>query len=123
MLSLPLRLVHGEHRGLGNGYGIRHILASHAEEMATEDYWSVQDFVREVAIGFNAIYREIDKPRWLLVRRADNDFSWHRIIVVKLHKSSECYTVITGYLRDGRRKIKEPLVWERRDRSPSSLWF
>jgi hypothetical protein len=117
--SLPIRLVHGSHRGPNNGHGIRHILASHDEEMSRVDYWSVQDFVYGVATTFDSVYRDDRDPeRLILARRADAELPHHRILVIELHKSGKCYSVITGWLRNGYRKIKGVLIWERRDRSP-----
>lgn len=117
MLALPIRIVHGKDRGSNNGYGIRHILMEHGEALGEVDYYSVQDFVRDMVLNFDAIY-EVHSDRWVLVIYQNSDIPEHRILVLQMHRSRKCYAVVTGYLRDGDRRIKGTLIWERRDRSP-----
>lgn len=63
LASLPLRIAHGEHRGPTNGYGIRHIMLGHGEELAAAEFYSVQDFVTYVIDGFDAIYKDDKQNR------------------------------------------------------------
>lgn len=119
--ELPIRIAHGEHRGPTNGYGIRHILIGHGQELADDDWYSVQDFVQCVIEGFDAIYQDPDRPkRWQLVERASISISKHRIIVIEASGCGNFYKVITGWLKDGERRLTKTPVWERRDRSPKS---
>lgn len=114
--ALPIRLRNGRHRG-SSGYGVAHILGTHDGELAKVDYWSVQDFVLDVTIHFDVILRSDSSGRLMLVSRADWDLNQHRILVLELDGQSRFYSAVTGYLRDGGRKIKGKLVWERRERS------
>lgn len=116
--ALLLKIAHGEHRGPTNGYGIRHILLGHGIELAEDNWDSVQDFVLLVIDEFDAIYSDEERPnRWQLVRRAPTSQDNHWILVIEKHQSGAFYRIVTGWLREGSRKLKNTLVWERRDRS------
>lgn len=116
LLCLPLRICHGEHRGAGNGYGVRHILFAHGEELLKLEYSSVQDFICDVVNQVDAVYGN-RQNRWLLVRYAEKNIQMHRILVIELHRSKECYNIITGWTREAHRGIKGVRIWERRDGS------
>jgi hypothetical protein len=113
---LPIRVAHGSHHGVSSGYGIRHILLSHGEELASLEYTSVQDFLYD-AVDFDAIYQG-ESRRWILAKYADSQLPEHRILVIERHRTKGCYCIVTGYTKDGGRKILKKLIWERRDRSP-----
>jgi len=112
LAQLPVRVAHGEHRGTNNGYGIRHILASHGEELAKLDYGSVQDFIDETLSNYDAVYRS-STGRWMLVWKGEGQVRFHRILVIELHKVADCYCIITGWTREGYRRLKEDLIWQR----------
>jgi hypothetical protein len=118
LAAISIRISHGEHRGPTNGYGIRHILLGHGEELAKNDWYSVQDFLLYVIDNFDAICADERPDRWHLVRRASNPQDHHLIVVIEQHSSGEFYKIITGWLREGNRRLKNTVVWECRDHSP-----
>lgn len=120
LLSIPLRLAHGEHRGPTNGYGIRHILLGHGEELAEEDWYSVQDFVLCTIDQFDAICKDATPNRWHLVRRAPSSKEKHWILVIEEDRSKLFYRIITGWTRDGYRRLKNTPIWELRECSSGS---
>lgn len=115
LAALPLRIAHGEHRGATNGYGIRHILLGHGEELARDEWFSVQDFVVYVIENFNAVCRDEKADRWHLVRVAPTRDEKHLILIVELDASGAFYRIVTGWMREGYRRLKNAPVWERRD--------
>lgn len=114
-----VRLTNGWHRHPKNGCGILHIMEQHGPQMARLDYHSVQDFVREVGLYFDRVYRS-ETGRWMLVLTPDVQVNYYRVLVVESQPIVKCYSVVTGYLREGNRKMNGTLVWERRDRSAGS---
>ncbi len=108
--ALPLQISHGEHRGPTNGYGIRHILLGHGEELAKDGWYSVQDFVNSVIEQFDAVCKDDRPNRWLLVRVAPTSADTHWMLVIELDKSGAFYRIITGWLREGYRKLKNAVV-------------
>jgi hypothetical protein len=115
---LPLRIAHGEHRGSTNGYGIRHILLGHGEELVRDNWVSVQDFVMAVIEQFDEIWPGDRANRWQLVRVAPYPDDYHWFLVIELDASGDFYRVITGWLKEGHRKLKNSPIWKRRDRFP-----
>ena len=122
MLPLPVRLSNGEHRWPNNGFGARHILVQHGRALADADYYSVQDFVLETVKYFDAVYAS-HTGRWQLVLRPNEELPDYRVLVIQRYKEQNYYSVVTGWLREGNRPIKDTLVWERRDRPPEPGGF
>jgi hypothetical protein len=86
--------------------------------MAAAGEYSVQDYVYSVLENFDAICKPARwERRWVIAWRTKNRNDYHRLLVVEHDVKNDCYRVITGYLREGYRKLKDVLVWEPRESS------
>jgi len=121
MLALPIRLVNGRQRG-GGGYGICHMLYKHDNGIANNGYWSVQDFVDEVAQRFDSVYQG-EFGRWLLVYHGGRNPSLRRLLVLELRKGEQpCYSIVSGWFVSARREINGTLVAEKIERDGVPVW-
>lgn len=121
MRPVPIRLVNGKHFGNG-GYGVAHLLYGHAPAIAVHGYQSVQDFVDEVAVGFDAVYRGHKKDRRVVVRRKDENLAVNRLLILELAKTNDYYSVVTGWTVSARRPIPGELLAERTNKEGVTVW-
>lgn len=122
MLSLPVRLTNGKHFGSGGGYGVAHMLYHHAPAMALMEYFSIQDFVNDVVQQFDAVYVSREDRR-IVVKRKGPDIRLDRVVVLELAKTSDYYSVVTGYtVSSVRQKIAGELVAERVEKDGAVVW-
>lgn len=120
LLQLPIRLTNGRHRSSG-GYGIAHMLEGHDSGIALHGYWSVQDFVYEVAQEFDAVY-EGYQGRWLLVYRKGKNPSLLRLLVIELGRQRDHYSVVSGWFVSTRRPVSGKLVAEKIEKDGTIAW-
>lgn len=116
---LPIRLTNGRHRA-GGGYGVAHILSRHGSSIARFDFFSIQDFVDDIAQHYDAIYAGHDE-RWMVLVRKGRGMALHRLLVLELSKSKDYYSVVSGWVVSNRRRIDGMLVAERNKREDGSL--
>jgi len=64
---------------------------------------------------FDAICNDDRPNRWHLVRRATSQAEKHWILVIEADPKGEYYRIVTGWTREGARRLKNTPIWERRD--------
>lgn len=117
--AMPIRLCNGKHFGAGGGYGISHILYHHANALCVHNYYSVQDFVDDIAFSFDAIYLARD-DRIFAVRRGGGETVVG--LAILLEPLDDFYGVVSGWPTSKRHPIKGELTAERVNKEGVEVW-
>lgn len=97
-----IRLQIGEHKGVHEGFGIKHIREDHPE---LDD---IPLFVSTVAAGFNEVWRS-RQGRLMLVMRGKTEKAPIAVVELKSHLGGDFYSVITAFTK--RKATGEELLW------------
>lgn len=111
--AAPIRLVRGKQIDQHRGFGKEHIAVQHGNEIRQAGYQSEEEFVKDVASNYNAIY-DAGKGRIALVADGKTGQKIH-IIEARYSRGQKFYTVVTGYIAE-RPKFDERryrLLWKR----------
>lgn len=111
--SAPIRLLRGRQFGDHRGFGREHIAIQHGKEIRQAGYQSEEDFIKDVAANFNAVY-DAGKGRIALVADGHAGQKIH-IIEARYSQGQKFYTVLTGYISDWPKfnEKRYKLLWKR----------
>ena len=108
LVAAPIRLLVGNHQGPHRGFGVAHIQAEHAAEIAKTGL-SIPAFVRDALAHYHQIWRQ-PNGRLALVRIGRRG----RVAVIELRPQGRFYSIVTAYTRTPEIRLEGALIWSGR---------